>query len=284
MTRPIAILGAGGATARPLVAALEARGVPVRAVVRRAERAGAFADARIADMSDADQVAHAIEGARAVHLIPPVFNEGERLFARNAIAAARRVGIDRLTYNSVLHAPTPAMPHHWRKSQVEQTIRDSALAWTIVQPAMYMQTGFTFLDRAVGTYDCPFDPDRPFNPIDVRDLADAVAAVLVDDGHEYATYELAGAKRLTARDMADAIGTVLGRTLKVRQVDADHFATIRASRRGLDARQTGELLAMYHHYGAHGLVGNGNVLAMLLKRAPARFADVVRRDLKEQAA
>ena len=256
----------------------------MRAVVRRVDRLGEFRDGRVADLGDADQITAAIEGAGAVHLIPPVFNDGEGVFARNVIAAARRVGIDRLTYHSVLHAPTPAMPHHWRKSQVEQMVRDSPLAWTIVQPAMYMQTGFTFLDRAAGTYDCPFDLDRPFNPIDVRDLADAMATILADDGHEYATYELAGAERLTARDMAEAIGTSLGTTLETRQVDPDHFATVRAARRGLDARQTRELVAMYHHYDAHGLVGNGTVLAMLLKRAPARFADVARRDLKEQAA
>lgn len=281
MTQPVAILGAGGVTARPLIAALERRGVPVRATVRRPERLDEFADGRVADLNDVDQVTAAIEGARAVHLIPPVFNEGEGIFARNVIAAARRVGIDRLTYHSVLQAPTPAMPHHWRKSQVEQMLRDSPLAWTIVQPAMYMQTGFTFLDRAAGTYDCPFDLDRPFNPIDVHDLAEAVATVLVEDGHEYATYELAGAERLSTRGMAAELGTLLGSALEVRQVDPDHFATIRATRRGLDARQTRELLAMYHHYDAHGLVGNGNVLTMLLKRAPARFADVVRRDLKE---
>lgn len=284
MVRSVAVLGAGGATARPLIAALEARGAAVRAVVHRAERLGDFADARVADLNDADQVARAIEGAGAVHLIPPVFDDREDVFARNAVAAAQRVGIARLIYHSVLHAPTPAMPHHWRKAQVEQVVRDSPLAWTIVQPAMYMQTGFTFLDRAAGSYDCPFDPDRGFNPIDVRDLAEAVATVLVEAGHEYATYELAGQERVSARGMADAIGAAIGTALTVRRVDPDHFATARAILRGLDVRQTRELVAMYHHYDAHGLVGNGNVLAMLLKRAPARFADVARRDLKEQAA
>lgn len=284
MTRPVAILGAGGATARPLVAALEVRGSPVRAVVRRAPPLGAFADARVADLTDPDQIARAIDGACAVHLIPPVFNDGETVFARNAIIAARRVGIDRLSYHSVLHAPTEAMPHHWRKAQVEQIVRDSPLAWTILQPALYMQTGFTFLDRDAGTYDCPFDPDQPFNPIDVIDLADAVATVLVGDGHEHATYELAGTEQLSARDMAQAIGATLGTTLELRRVQPESFAKARAARRGLDARQTRELLAMYSHYDAHGLVGNGNVLTMLLGRAPAHFAEVAGRDLKEQAA
>ena len=280
---PIAILGAGGGTARPLIAALERGGTPVRAVVRRPEQASAFTEARVADLADRDALTRAIEGAGAVHLIPPVFNEREPLFAANLIAAAEAAGVQRVVYHSVLHAPTPAMPHHRRKSEVELMLRESSLAWTIVQPAMYMQTGFTFLDWASGAYTVPFDPDAPFAPIDVVDLAEAVAAVLTGEGHEYATYELAGTEHITPRQMAAAIGEATDTAVTPSQVEPEAFAAARGARRGFDERQTRELVAMYRHYDGHGLLGNGNVLRLLLGREPARFADVARRDLMQGA-
>jgi hypothetical protein len=36
---------------------------------------------------------------------------------------------------------------------------------------------------------------------------------------------------------------------------------------------------MLDYYDAHGLVGNSNVLRMLLRREPMPFADVMKRDL-----
>ena len=276
---PIAILGAGGGTAKPLIAALQRRGAHVRAVVRRPEQAGGFADARVADLADRDALARAIEGVGVVHLIPPVFNDREPLFAANLIAAAEEVGVKRVVYHSVLHAPTPAMPHHRRKSEVELMLRESPLAWTILQPAMYMQTGFTFLNRATGAYTVPFDPDAPFTPIDVIDLAEAAAAVLTGEGHDYATYELAGTERITPGGMAVAIGEATGEMVQLSEVHPETFAAARAAGRGFDERQCSELLAMYRHYDGHGLLGNGNVLTMLLGREPACFTDVASRDL-----
>jgi NAD(P)H dehydrogenase (quinone) len=257
--RPIAILGAAGGTGRPLVAELERRGRAVRAIVGRPEQAAGFSDARVARLEDAVQIADAIEGAAAVHLIPPVFNASEPSYAANAIAAAQAVEVSRFSYHSVLHAPTPAMPHHRRKSEVELLLRESPLAWTILQPAMYAQTAFTFLDRAAARFACPFGLDRPFNPIDLADLTEAVANILCDDGHDCATYELAGAERLTPAEMAAQIGDALGVGLDTQVADPGPVAAARAARRGFDARQTQELLAMYRHYDGHGLAGNGNV-------------------------
>ncbi len=277
---PIAILGAGGGTGRPLVAELERRGVPVRAIVRRREQAGAFKNARIADLQNVDQLVEAVAGSRAIHLIPPVFNDKEGLFAANAISAAQKAGIARFTYHSVLHAPTPAMPHHLRKSQVELMLRESPLIWTILQPAMYVQTCFTFLDQSAEAFTPPFRLDSLFNPIDLPDLTEAAANILTSDGHEFATYELAGAERLTPIDMTQILRTRIGGDIVARQVPAEAFARSRAKQRGFDVRQTEELLAMYSHYDGFGLPGNCNVLEMVLGRKAGRFAAAITREFK----
>lgn len=277
-TSPIAILGAAGLSGRPLAAELERRGVAVRAVVRRAEQAAMFREARIADLASIDQLAAAIEGAAALYYIPPSFNDREIEFATALIAAAQRAGVSRIVYHSVLHAPTPAMPHHGRKAVVELMLRESPLVWTIVQPAMYSQTCLTFFDRDAGEFTPPYAIDRLFNPIDLPDLTEATANILTGENHEYATYELAGSERLTPVEMAAILKATLGRDIAFRQEDTESFAAVRAKRKGFDPRQTGELVAMYRHYGDFGLPGNGRVLEMLLGRPSTTFAAVVQRD------
>ena len=274
----VAVLGAGGATGRALISSLAARGGRPRAVVRRpdyADRVPLATSVRVADLAVQAEIAAAIEGARAVHLIPPVYNENEERFAANVIAACMDAGVDRITYHSVLHAPTPAMPHHARKARVELLIRDSDLSWTIIQPAMYMQTALAYFSLERRALTPAFSIDQSFNMIDLPDLADAVAAVLTDPGHDCATYELAGVERLTFRQMAEVLSEVLGQTVAASEADAPTLLAARAKIRGFSARQTEELAAMFRQYDRHGLRGNGNVLTMLLGRAPRRFRDAV---------
>ncbi len=44
---------------------------------------------------------------------------------------------------------------------------------------------------------------------------------------------------------------------------------------GFDAAQVPELHLMFHHYNGYGLVGNDNVLRMILGREPADFAQAM---------
>lgn len=277
--RPIAILGAAGGTGRHLVAELDRRGVAVRAIVRRPEQASAFRDARVADFTDVDQLIQAIAGTSALHFIPPVFNTLEPLFAANIIVAAESAGVSRICYHSVLHAPTPAMPHHLRKSQVELMLRESSLVWTILQPAMYMQTCFTVLDQSASAYTPPYRLDAPFNPVDLSDLAEVAATILTEDGHEYATYELAGTQALTSIEIVEILRAAKGGDIAFRQAPTEAFASALAERRGFSDKQTAELIAMYRHYDGHGLPGNGRVLEMLLGRQSARFENIAQRYL-----
>jgi uncharacterized protein YbjT (DUF2867 family) len=278
----IAIIGATGATGRALVDHLATRGCTPRAITRNADKAGLFGDRAtiaVGDLADRASLIDALVGIDIVHYIPPVFDDREEDYAAELIAAAGAAGVRRVAYHSVLHAPTPAMPHHRRKSMVELMLRESPLEWTILQPAMYMQTPLSFFDRASGRFAPTFDPAKPFNPIEVTDLVEATATILLQPGHEFATYELAGTERLDCHRMAEILSAVSGTPVSLGSNDPEDFARARGAARGFDARQIGELIAMYRHYDGHGLVGNGNVLTMLLGRAPRDFAFAVRHAL-----
>ncbi len=277
----VALIGAAGPTGRVLAEALTTRGARIRALIHSAARMGTLPgieDFAVVELGDVASLAEGMRGAAAAHYIPPTYNAAEERFGANVIAAAIAAGVPRLTYHSVLHAPTPQMPHHLRKSRVELALRESPLAWTIVQPAMYMQTPYAFLSADRTMLTPGFDVRRPFTPVDIADLGEAVARILTEEGHVFATYELAGVERLSFEEMGRAIGDAVGHSVVVQRIDPALVAK-QAAARGFTSQAVDELLLMMAHYDAHGLVGNGNVLRMLLGREPNSFAHAVMRDL-----
>jgi uncharacterized protein YbjT (DUF2867 family) len=229
------------------------------------------------DLADVAGLPAALESATVGYYIPPAFSRQEERFGANVVSAATAAKLPRLVYHSVLHAATPAMPHHQRKAMVELRLRESTLCWTIVQPAMYAQTPLAFLDTKRRQMTVGFDPRRQFTPVDLADLAEAVATVLLDNGHEYATYELAGAEVLSFAEMASAIGQAMGAPVSVRTLPSTLVAAVAGRRLGASA--TLAVKAMLDHYDRHGLVGNSNVLRMLLGREPHHFAETMHREL-----
>jgi len=274
----VAVIGGAGNTGRPLLRALARRGVPTRAILRDESRAIAAADAgemAVADLANVDALTRALREAAVVHFIPPLYKAEEERYAANVLRAAAAAGTQRVVYHSVLHANTPRMPHHVRKARIETMFRESPLAWTIVQPAMYTTTPLRFFRKEESALELPFNVASKFNPIDLGDLSEAVAAVLGEEGHDYATYELAGAETLDFRQMGAVLAEILGRPVTVRKIDPE--TALR--RRNFDPEMQAQARAMYAHYDEHGLRGNSRILQMLLGRSPASFAESTRANL-----
>ena len=277
--KTIVVLGATGRSGRPLVRALERRGARVRAITRSVDRVTLFSEqveTRVGDLEDVDSLTLVFQGATAIHYIPPSLNPRDPEYMRNIIAAAGRANVARIVYHSVLHPHTPQMPHHMRKAGTELQLRHSPLVWTVIQPAMYAQTALAFFDAIAGELTPAFDPARPFTPIHEEDLAEAVALLHTTEGHEFATYELAGSERLNFFAMGERLSAVLKRQITTRQAPVETIALRFAAARGYNSDQVRELRQTFDQYDHHGLVGNGNVLRMILGREPADFAQAMR--------
>ncbi|MEO7125638.1 MAG: NAD(P)H-binding protein [Nakamurella sp.] len=265
MAELVAVTGAAGKTGRAVVAALSRRGVRTRALVHRAEQAqqgvpGA-AESVAADLGDADALATALDGVDAVYLIAPNMHPDEPGLARSVIQACAAKGLPRIVYHSVIHPYVPAMPHHVDKAKVEALLQESALDWTVLQPASYFENAYGVWDsvRDHGRWPLPYSAQAPFTPVALVDVAEVAAGTLTDSRHRFATYELAGPEVLSTADMAEIAGEVLGREVSV-AVDRDP-GVARPER----------LQAMFDYYDSHGICGNGTILAALLHRPPTTW-------------
>lgn len=272
----MAIIGAAGQTGLSVLAASARRGARPLALLHRpaqaevVQAAGA-ADVRVADLDDPPGLAAALAGVDALYVIPPVFHPREDALVAGAVAAAERAGVERVVMHSVLHPWTPGLPHHQRKANGEAALRASRLRWSILQPAMYAQTVLFYVRPDRDDVGVPYSLQAPFTVIDLADVGEAATRLLLDDGHDHATYELAGPQRLTMGTMVEQVAAVTARPLRAREIPAwDARAPATWSRAAW-----ADLCAMWAHYDQHGLVGSSVGARTLLGREPTRFADAI---------
>ncbi|GAB2884619.1 SDR family oxidoreductase [Nocardioides pacificus] len=263
MSHRIAVVGASGKTGRAVTAALTDRGAEPVGVGR----------------AQWDTLPDTLIGCAAVHVIAPNLHPDEPGFVGDVLAAARLAGVMRVVYHSVASPYAPDMPHHLAKAWSEDAIRRSGLDWTILQPCAYVQNFVPALAAAARDDDLvvPYAVDQPFGLVDLIDVGEATATVLLDDAHVGATYELGGPALVTVADVAAAASRVLGRPVRARRTPPQEWVATTGA--DLDPRERDLLVAMFCYYDRRGLPAGGLVLRALLGREPNRVIDVLKREL-----
>jgi NAD(P)H dehydrogenase (quinone) len=274
----ILVTGAGGKTGKAVIKALVARGAPVRAFVRSIAHGSSLTAMGVREiaagaMDDPHALSRAVRGIDAIYHICPNVSPDEIAFAKALIAAATELGVPRLVYHSVLHPQIEAMPHHWAKLRVEEMLFSSALDFTILQPTAYMQNSLAQWDivKRDGIYRVPYPVETKLSLVDLEDVAEAAATVLMKGGHSAATYELVGTPPLSQTEIAETFGKALNKTVRAEAETIDAWNQL-ARGAGMDDYQLDTLTKMFRAYARDGLKGNPNGLGWLLGRPPTTLA------------
>lgn len=221
----------GGETAKLLLAG----GARLRALVRNEAKAAplkaAGVELVVGDVGDADTVRRALQGVEKAFLtLPNGRNQEaqEKQFTDLAVAAGVKHLVKMSSMEAVAHAQTPIPKAHWA---VEEHIRASGLAWTMVKPNFFMQN---LLSSAAG-----IKSNRKFSlPMgngttgmaDIRDIAAVCVEVLTGQGpagkgHAGQSYEITGPEVLTFADVAERFSAVLGVKIEYVPMPMDQFRT-----------------------------------------------------------
>lgn len=266
----IVVTAAGGMTGAAVVRALWSRGERVRALVGssqpRPELTALSAEVVPADLTDPASVEPLLGDADALYLIWPNFDPAETAGAVALLGAARRAGVGRVVYHSVLRPQARSMPHHAAKDRVEEALDASGLTWRVLQPCAYAENLHgQFADvAATGILRSPWGLVQAQSLVDLRDVADAAAVLLTEDGLDGGTFEAAGPEPLTAPRIAALLADRLGR--EVAAVDAVPDGPVPVEYAARCSR------LMFDHYRAHGFTGSPRVLEALLGRPARTFA------------
>ena len=278
--RPVLVVGATGKTGRAVSAALLDRGVPVRAGVRpgREDAAPVGTVPVPLDLVTGTGLEAALDGARAAYHLAPNVHPDEVLMARRMAEAASATGLPHLVFHSVLHPDDARMPHHLRKAEAETVLRErfSGLL-TVLRPSAYHQN--LVPQVLAGEVVLPYSPDAPFTTVDLDDVAQAAAAVLLDPSPTGAVHDLCGPDVLSTRLMVEVAAEVIGRGVTLRQVSVEQWRSGPGAALPAPARDL--LAAMFAAYDDGGLVGDPAPLATLLRRSPTSWATTLRRALHD---
>jgi uncharacterized protein YbjT (DUF2867 family) len=283
----ILVSGAAGKTGLAVIRALANLGQPVRALVHRGDHIEKVASAgatewTVGDMRRRMTLQQAVQDIHSIYHICPNVSPDEVAIGQAIIAAAQDAQVEHFVYHSVLHPQVEAMPHHWSKMRVEAMLHQSGLAYTILQPASYMQNILAQWPSIVaeGIYEIPYAAATRLGMVDLEDVAAAAGAVLTEGDHAGATYELAGPEALNQSDVADILGQRLGRSVRVVEISRDRW-TDRARRLGLGAYQIDALVKMFAYYERFGFWGNPRVLTQLLGHPPTAFSGWVEKVVRD---
>lgn len=280
----ILLTGANGRTGRAVLRALVARGLPVRAFIRDPAQSASLIElgakeSVVGNMGQPASVRAALEGcATLIHIGPPMHPD-EKTMTGHFITAGREFGLRHFIYYSVMHPLRTEVRHHRLKLETEESLVESDLPFTILQPMRYMQH-LEPIWKAVGetgVHAMPFSTQVKFNVVDLLDLAEATANVAADASrYAYGTYELAGPEALSQDEMASILSDVLGKRVTARAIPLDELEA-KARAAGASDDRVQQMRAMNAHYDKHGFRGNPAVLRMLLGREPGTYKAYVER-------
>lgn len=224
----VTVFGASGFIGRNIVRELAKRGARVNAVCRDVEKAkflkpmgvvGQVTPMR-ADVTDAEAIARAVNGASmVVNLVGILHESGRNTFdavqgtAPGQIAkAAKAAGAEAMVHVSAIGADANSSSHYARsKAAGEAAVREAFPEATILRPSVLFGANDSFFNKFAGL--ALLSPALPligggttkFQPVYVDDVADAVMASLAMPAAKGETYELGGPSVYTFRQLMEMI-------------------------------------------------------------------------------
>jgi len=224
----ILLTGATGKTGGETAKQLAEKGASLRALVRDEAKAAdlkaAGVELMVGDITDADTVSRALDGAEKAFMLLPNGEHQlaqEKQFTDLAVAAGVKHLVKMSSMEAVAAAETPIPQAHWAS---EEYIRASGLDWTMIKPNFFMQNLLTSAGTIKGQrkFFLPMG-NGTTGMADISDIGAVCAEVLSGEGHAGQSYEITGPEVLTFYDVADRFSEVLGEKVEYIAIPMDQF-------------------------------------------------------------
>ncbi|HEX2917305.1 MAG TPA: NmrA family NAD(P)-binding protein [Edaphobacter sp.] len=274
----ILVTGGTGNVGRLVVRELLKRGAQVRVLARKEPEPGKLPlDVEIAfgDMMDPVSLEQAMAAVDKMFLLNAVAPE-ELTQALIAFGIARRIGIRHITYLSVFKAEKfRDVPHFASKLAVEGASREFGVPFTILRPGYYIQNEANLKQvlTGPGLYPMPIG-EAGICAVDVRDIAEAAAISLTEEGHEQQTYDLVGPGLISGPGNATIWSGLLGKEIKYTGHDFDAWEA--NMRRMAPAWTAYDLRMMFQGFFDRGFASTPTEverITKLLGHAPRSYED-----------
>ena len=276
----VLVIGATGEFAGHIVPELRQRGVTVRALVRDAAKGDAAlrrgaGEVAVGDLGDPASLRAAAAGVDGVFHINPAFAPNESELGVAMVEAAKAAGVRKFVFSGVIHPSLASMANHQAKLAVEEALYDSGMAFTNLQPAMFMQAldgswKGVVADGAIGL---PYSKRAKVCYVDYRDVAEVAARALTEDTLSYGTFELCSPGMVNREELAAIMSEALGRRITAAEPSFEEWARLAGIPDGPTRDGLERMFAKYDADGFPG--GNALVLRAILGREPRSLRQYV---------
>ncbi len=225
----ILVFGATGQVGRGVVGQLKQKGEAVRAFARDPERArevlGEGVEYVKGDLEDPSTYAPAMQGVDRVFLLSGQ-HPNQLQHQTGVIDAAKQAGVQhlvKLSGGNGLVGPESLSMTGRDHYAIEGHLKASSLSYTILRPSVFMQPQIGRIVPMVKQnrmFVGPFAEGK-ISLIDLRDVADAAAATLTEDGHAGESYVLTGPESVNFHDVARIIGDEIGADVSYKAVPTE---------------------------------------------------------------
>jgi NAD(P)H dehydrogenase (quinone) len=284
----ILITGANGKTGRAILGKLVGQKVSVRAFVHQADQINDLktlgaTEVVVGELLDKQAVLNALDGIETVYHICPNMDPQEREIGQVLLTGARQQKVSNFIFHSVLHPHISQMQHHWNKLLVEQEVFTSGLNYSILQPTAYMQNMLAYWPRITsqGIFAPPYSSQTRLGLVDLGDVAEAAAKVILHSTFRGGIFELVGTPAYSQAEVAEFISLKINRPVRVEaQSRLEWEENVRKNRMNEYAIRT--LLSMFEYYEKYGMWGSSAVLESLLGRQPTSIHQFIDRIVNEK--
>lgn len=278
----ILVTGATGTNGKALVAQLIKRNadfvVGARNVSHAREVLGNGVEIRTFDFADTSTYDKALENIGKVFVLGPPLTLELYELVYPFLEHLKSTGISRVVYFSALKAERMGDKLDFH-TKIEEKLKEGFYDYTILKPSFFSQNFRNYEGENILERGMVFMPagDGKVGFIDVEDIADVAAEVLLSDGHSRKTYELTGPELLSYHDAASLLSEQLGRTISYPNPTPDTFKEV------LKGSGAPEFIGNYLT-DVYQLISRGDVnfltdnVEVITGKKPTSLKEVIRRD------
>lgn len=220
--RIVFVIGATGSVGAATVRSLAAKygdKIDLRAGVRdpeKAEKIESLAGATIvqATMGD-DKLAQVLSGVHILFIVTPGTKDRVQLTLSTGWLA-KTAGVKYMAVVSVLTADLINTTFGRQFTEIEAKISKIGVPYTFIRLPLFIENYWLFKDTIVnqGTIYCPVDPEKPYTPVAVEDVGNALATILVNPSrYTNKAIDLVSDCQ-TFNEVAQGFSTALGKEVK----------------------------------------------------------------------